>query len=858
MQRYFAILLLVCATAIPSSSQSLGSAGTIHGSVTDPSGGRIPGAHVSLGNEITRYQRETFADAKGEFRFTNIPFNEYHLEIKASRFEVSRQHLSVRSAMPLQITVGLKLLAPHESVLVTAEAPLVDDTPVSHVDISRDVFTKIPQGSVASGLSDMITMGTPGVVADSNGFFHALGDHAQASFIIDNQPITDQQGNIFSNQLPTSVIQSMESIYGAAPAEFGDKTSLVVTAVTRSGLALSKPSGSLSTQYGSFGTTDMAGTFGLGNERWGNFTGVNFTRSGRFLDTPEFVPLHGIGNNQSLFNRMDHQPNQGDALHLNLFVVRSWFQIPNTYDQQASGQDQRQLVESFNVAFGWVHVFGPHATLTLNPFFRQDRITYRPSSDAFSDQPASMAQTRRLTNYGLRSDFEFLRGSHDVKFGVQVTRTPLTENFRLALTDPAFNPVCVTSSGAPVPNPGITLPGQCGGAGYLPNPNLAPGLVPYDLTRGGNYFSFIGHTDIKQEAAYAQETWRIANWTVNGGLRYDRYNGLSRGTSWQPRVGIAYLVNSSSTLLRLSYSRSYETPQNENLILSSATGAGGLASNVFGAYASIPLQPGKRNQFNAGFQQPIGRYLVADGDYFWKYTRNAYDLDTLLNTAIIFPIQWAKSKMDGFSARISLLPIKGIVAYTMLGHTRARIFGPEAGGLIFGAPLPDTVGRIDHDQALQATTHVQYQIHKEGPWVALTWRYDSGIVAGAVSDLASALSLTADQQAAIGFYCGNKVATLTNPISSCNSSTYGAKLIRIPAEGTANDDTNPARIRPRHVLGLSAGIDNLFHADRYRWNLRLTMQNLTNSVSMYNFLSTCSGTHFVAPRSLRAELSFVF
>jgi hypothetical protein len=850
--------MLMCIFHSAGLAQSLGNAGTLYGTVTDPSSARIPSADVSLTNEITRYEQHVLADSNGEFRFTNVPFNEYHLEVRVEGFEISHGHVSVRSAVPMRISVPMKLASFKVSIVVKAEAALVEETPLSHADIGRDVFDRIPQGTISSGLSDMITMGTPGVVADSNGFFHPLGDHAQAQFVIDGQPITDQQGNLFSNQLPTNVIQSMESIYGSTPAEFGDKTSLVVTAVTRSGLGQNKLSGSISTQYGSFGTTEQSATLGFGNRRWGNFAGINATRSGRFVDTPEFLPLHDVGNNQSVFDRVDFQPNRKNALHLNAFVVRSSFQIPNSYDQQASGQDQRQLVNSINIAPGWIHSFGSAATLTVNPFLRQDRITYHPSADPLSDQPATMSQTRRLTNIGVRSYVEYLHGRHQAKFGAQITHTLLTERFGLALTDPTFNPVCLTDDGNPVLDSRIIQASDCAAGGYSPNPELAPGLVPHDLTRGGSYFDFHRHANIKQQAAFFQDTVKYGNLTINGGLRFDRYDGLSKGTSWQPRVGFAYMLKPVSTVLRFSYSRSFETPQNENLILSSVTGAGGLASNMFNAYESIPLQPGRRNQFNAGFQQAIRHYLVVDGDYFWKYTRNAYDLDTLLNTAIVFPIQWAESKMDGFSARISLVPIKGLSAYTMLGHTRARIFGPELGGLIFDAPVNGTVGRIDHDQALQTTTHIQYQPPKNWPWVAFTWRYDSGIVSGGVPDLETALTLTANQQAAIGFYCGGNIASLTNRITSCDSPNWGAKQINIPPEGTQNDDTNPARVAGRHVLSLSMGIDNLFHTDRYRWGLRFTGQNLTNTKRMYNFLSTCSGTHWVSPRSLRAQLTFSF
>jgi len=48
-------------------------------------------------------------------------------------------------------------------------------------------------------------------------------------------------------------------------------------------------------------------------------------------------------------------------------------------------------------------------------------------------------------------------------------------------------------------------------------------------------------------------------------------------------VGIAYNIKGTGTVLRVAYSRTFETPFNENLLLSSATGVGGLDQNVFAA-----------------------------------------------------------------------------------------------------------------------------------------------------------------------------------------------------------------------------------------------------------------------------------
>jgi hypothetical protein len=278
---------------------------------------------------------------------------------------------------------------------------------------------------------------------------------------------------------------------------------------------------------------------------------------------------------------------------------------------------------------------------------------------------------------------------------------------------------------------------------------------------------------------------------------------------------------------------------------------------VFGAYNSVALRPGARNQFNTGFQQTIGRYVMVDADYFWKFTDTAYDFDVLFNTPITFPISWRKSKLDGVGARASTTSIHGFQAFLNIGHTRARFFGPETGGLIFNSPVDTGVFRIDHDQKYQQTLNLRYQRPHNGPWIDFTWRYDSGLVAGSVPDLASVLALTGDEQAAIGFYCGSQVATVTYRISTCNA-PYGTARVVIPAPGTENDDTNPARIAPHSIFDIGVGTDNLIHTEKTRMTLKLAVLNVANEVALYNFLSTFSGTHFVTPRSYSVTLGVVF
>jgi hypothetical protein len=316
-------------------------------------------------------------------------------------------------------------------------------------------------------------------------------------------------------------------------------------------------------------------------------------------------------------------------------------------------------------------------------------------------------------------------------------------------------------------------------------------------------------------------------------------------------------------VLRVSYARVLETPFNENLVLS----ATGCNFNVIAALVPcVPatFSPGWRNEFHAGLQQAFGRYLVLSGEYITKYTHNAYDFSILGSTPLTFPIEWHNSKIPGFAGRVSVPNFHGFTGLFVFSSVNARFFPPQIGGLGVTVGQSGTPFRIDHDERFNETTHLQYQVGKRGPWIGFNWRYDSGLVAGAVPfatdsttpvDLAG---LTADQQIQAGLFCGNIFPTLTAPLTTCAPAQYGSTRVTTPAPGTENDDHNPPRIASRNLFDMAIGHDNLFHGDRYKWSLQASVINLTNKTALYNFLSTFSGTHFVTPRSYSAELGFHF
>jgi outer membrane cobalamin receptor len=823
-------LLALAAISSPfAAAQGMGSAGSISGTVADPSGALIPGVAVELQNRISGYDKTVTTDGSGVYHFLDLPPNNYHLTAKAPGFSGYAADVAVRGSVPVTQPIVMAIGTESTSIEVSAAADLIESAPTPHTEVDTSQFENLPTYSVAGGLNDVVAHSAPGVIEDSNGFIHPQGDHAETQFVFDNQPVTDQQNKNFSTSMPENAIASVEVIAGAPPAEYGDKTSLVINAITKSGLGVTKSFGSVDTDYGSYGTIGQSVTYGTGGNGWGNFISLNGVRSGRYLDPPEFSPLHDVGNNETVFNRADYQPNTNNTLHLNLFFSRAWFQTPNTYDQSAAGQDQRNRIVTYNIAPGWTHIINPNSTLTVNPYIRRDDAHYTPSPNPLDDAPATVGQTRTLTNAGIKIDYSLVKGHHNFKTGVQVQHTFLSEEFSLGITDPNYIAA-----------------------------NNTPGLAPYDLTHGGSLFHFAARSDIKEYSYYMQDALTFGGFTMQAGVRFDFYRGLTGGTGAEPRIGASYLFKPTKTVLRASYSNFFETPYNENLLLSSATGSGGLASTVFGAFGAKALKPGTRNQYNVGMQQGFAKYLLLDAGYFWKYTHNAYDFDTLFNSPITFPIQWRLSKIDGVSARATLTPIRGFSAYFILGHTRARFFGPESGGILFNSPLNNNVFRIDHDEALETTANLRYQKTKNGPFASFTWRYDSGEVAGAIPTLDNAFALSGDAQASIGFHCGSTYATISAPVTSCPNATAAANLVIIPKAGTENDDTNPPRVAPRNLFDVSIGDDNIFHTERVRYRAQMTALNITNVVAVYNFLSTFSGTHFISPRAYTLEVGLVW
>jgi len=667
---------------------------SISGTVTDPTGAVVPTATVEIHNPVSGYDRTTTTDTSGNFNFANVPFNPYHLTVSLTGFNTFVQDIGVNSSVPTNLKISLALAGATSTVTVEASAEdLLENSPTEHTDVDRNLFEYLPLESASSSMTSLITLASPGIAADSNGLFHGLGDHAENSFSVDGQPITDQQSKVFSNQIPTDSVQSLEVIEGAPPAEFGGKTSVVIKATTRSGLGVMQPTGSVTTSYGSFGSANVAFNVAWGGPKWGEFIAVNGLNTGRFLDGPEYATLHDKGNEENVFDRFDYKLSDKDTIQFNLEFTRSWFQNPNTWDQQlqtctalsalCSGAaygpgsivlnpltgnplgptDQRSQIRTFNVAPTWVHVIGSQAVFTIGAYVRHDQYNYYPSKDPFNDlgplQDETTSQLRFLTNAGAHSDISYVKGVNNIKVGGVYQQTFLTENDGFGIVNPGLLSGCATS---------FSNPSEC--------PSIVSTLTPYDLTTGtGVMYHYHGHTDIKEMALYAQDTITKGPWSINLGLRGDFYNGLQTHTKQaEPRAGVAYNIKKTNTVLRVSYARTMESPFNENLIISGTGCSNPVVAGIMALAQGFdcgeitpagvitplqPLAPGFRNEFHAGLQQAFGKHFVLSGEYIWKYTHNAYDFNIFGSTPFSFP-------SNGTIPRFRALPFVGAFRNTMV------------------------------------------------------------------------------------------------------------------------------------------------------------------------------------------------
>jgi hypothetical protein len=800
-------MLLAAALIFPTSLIGA-SAGSVRGKVLGPDNKPLAGVVVQLRNDITGFRQDVATTADGTFNFNNVPYNPYELHVDVQGFQPAHAAIDIHSPVAIEQTVVLKVSGVSESISVTAEPPaaqLETDNSQSHIDIDKSYIAKAP-AAVASRAMEQIVTSTPGFAKDENGRFHFQGAHSQSEYVIDGQTISDQTGVTFSNSIDPGIAQGIEIIYGNVPAEFGEKVGAVINLTTKSGLGAGSPKTEVFVGGSKFATVEAGASVAGGSQTFGYFGSINGSKSDRFLDPVNFDNLHNHGDTTRGFLRLDTQaPDSKNSLRFTLLLGQTRRDVPNTFTQEAAGQNERVRSADENFNLGWQSILSPTSVLELVAFGRFSKFKLDGTPQ---DTPVVVASDRTLNNYGIAPAFTWTNANNDVKIGLNLKRYPIREKFSFGITDPGLNDPSVPDA-------------------Y--NPNLAP----YDLTRGGHLFTFNDRRTGSYNAAYIQDNIKFGGLTANLGVRYDRNSLPLSESAVQPRLGVAYFIPASKTVFRASYNKVLYTPEYENILFGSSPAAATIAppavqqSQELGG-GDLLVHSERQNAFTVGVQQAIGSRLRFDADYWRRRSRFAGDQSQFVNTGIVFPLAFKAGHLDGWDARLDLARTAGFRGFLSLGHTHAEYVPPLAGGLFLDAGAIDTLTGgpflIDHDQKLQAQGALSYDFGSSGVWVATNVRYDSGLVTGA--DIAS---LLADPDNAFAA-----------PYITENSGT----------------DLDPNRVKPRTIIDFSLG------ADLIQYHLPLSIQadllNATNKKGVYNILSTFGGTHVIPPRMLAMRFRYTF
>ena len=307
------------------------------------------------------------------------------------------------------------------------------------------------------------------------------------------------------------------------------------------------------------------------------------------------------------------------------------------------------------------------------------------------------SQNRFLTNYGVKADVSIVpqapqpevRNSDSTDRGwtrISAWASPTRLQSGLPWSERRARWVCLASP----------TPAECSSINplYVANPKLLPGLVPYDLTRGGSYFQFHGLGNIDQAAFYVTDDIKLGDFSIDIGFRDDQYNGLVSknrpataarlilpGESYRDRVARRLLAHLRDAVQRES--AAFERDRHRRTGARNFRRQGQLsASSRDSAISSM-----------ADFSRRSAHWLVFDADYFWKFTHNAYDFDVLFNTPITFPIAWHNSKLDGLTGRLSTISLHGFQASTTL-RAHARPLLSAGGGRVDFPRNGERTGRL--------------------------------------------------------------------------------------------------------------------------------------------------------------------
>ena len=230
--------------ALPAGAQSAATTGAIEGTVTDDSGGVLPGVSVALRNTATNYETTVTTGPNGRFRGLLLPLGPYRISASLSGFaKVVREGINVSVGQSVNVAITMSLAAKVEEILVTAENPVVETTrPEGSTRIDALALKEIPNNGrnfleftkLTPGVS--IVQGPDGDELTVNGQKGIQNNVSVDGADFNNPFFGEQRGGqrpAFTFNL--DAVQEVVVVADGANAEYGRSSSGFVNVVTKSG-----------------------------------------------------------------------------------------------------------------------------------------------------------------------------------------------------------------------------------------------------------------------------------------------------------------------------------------------------------------------------------------------------------------------------------------------------------------------------------------------------------------------------------------------------------------------------------------------------------------------------------------------
>jgi outer membrane cobalamin receptor len=746
--------------------------GELRLTVTDPAGLGVV-TTVEIVSAAQQFQSTFTTNADGSLVARRLAFGTYQVHVAAPGFAPFSGMVEIRSVVPTEVRVTLAVAAVQTQLTVRPAETLIDPSQTATASyIGAATLQQRLAALPGRALPDLVNT-QPGWLLEANGILHPRGSEYQTQYVIDGLPLTENRSPAFAPELDPDEVQSMKVLTGGYPAEYGRKLGGVIEVVTGSAMQRGLQA-ALSVSGGSFSSGNGTARLGYAGERFGWSAMASAATTDRYLDPPveENFSNHGTTANVAL--RFDRDLSAVDRIGVIARHGAATFLVPNELLQEDAGQRQDNRLRETAAQASYQRVLSASAVLDVRASARNVDTSLRSNEFA---TPIYVTQDRGFREFYVKSAVAGHHGIHEWKAGVDAIFATLDESFAYRVTDDeAFDD------------------------------DTAPS------------FSFEDEAPDREQALFAQDEIRSGSWTINAGIRWDRYSLLVAENMVSPRIGVAWSRPAVNLVLRASYDRIFQTPASENLLLASSPDVDNISEQVL----RLPVRPSRGHFFETGLTKGIGRARL-DLSAFRRHADNAADDDVLLNTGVSFPIAFDRSRIYGAEAKLELPEWRSLSATMAYSYMRGVARLPITGGLFLEEDTDELLESTDEFPISQDQRHTLRA--QANYW--FTERLSAGLAASYNSGLPVESEVDLDEAA----------------------EQYGERIV-------AEVDLENGRVRPSWTVDATARA--ILKKGTTDVRVQIDARNLTNKLNVINFAGLFSGTALAPPRSVAVRLHIGF